>query len=169
MSHFLIDHTRASVAYTALDTDLKREPELLKKYRSVVRGAPTYVRQMGLLQTLAFWTSKKGDAEKLLVKHLITWLCHSQGLPHIKLICGETRGATARAAITYDPMNPVKNFVGPLLERSSRELAMLAVESENYLGWLGRFTEGIYLSSLEGDGEGSANEPSIAKGKGDRA
>ena len=149
MSDFsTLDHLRAKAAAKAIyrngdgiDCELKRaldrgDYKPLKRYRSVICNAPTYVRQVGLLQALAFWMSKDRFAEPLVVQHLIEWLS-SDGPEHTKRIC------EVKPAIEYKT-NDRMSFVEPLLERTSTQIAVLEAEAEVYLGWLGRIIEGIH-------------------------
>jgi CRISPR type III-B/RAMP module-associated protein Cmr5 len=104
----------------------------LKKYRSAVLSAPVEVRQIGLLQTAAFWASKGGEQVELLAD-VASWLMEAPNtskLPH---------GLQA-GMIKALQKNP-EFITEALLNCDAVTLSVLEEEAELFLSWLKRLTE----------------------------
>jgi CRISPR/Cas system CMR-associated protein Cmr5 small subunit len=133
-----LDHRRAGHAYQqAVKNIPEGAKEKAKRYRTVVLSAPAQLRQVGILQLAAFWLTKK-DEEKAVLENVLSWLQS----------CERTRqllrsDATGRPALDLNSKR-LHEVMNPLLARNSTEIALLEAESEAYLGWLKRLTEGRY-------------------------
>lgn len=141
-----LDHERAKEAGERLHAAFKgaRSQKDLKGYRTVALQAPVYLRQVGLIQLVAFWLSKKG-AEVEVLKHLLGWL---ERAPSTKEICAQKTEQQGRnTLVTRRPLKYSARFdeiAGPLLARTAEDVAILEAEAEAFLGWIKRLVEGRY-------------------------
>ncbi len=150
MSFHTLDHLRAKAANEALSRLVinPRSQQCLKRHRTVLRGAALYVRQVGLLQALAFWLSKKGE-ECNVANQLMYWL--ETGPDHTRSICSARSAQSAQgsqpAVAARDAVQGVNYaVVAPLLQRTSTEIAILEADAAALLDWLSRLTEGLHQS-----------------------
>lgn len=74
-----LEHKRAAMAW-AYVSPMEQQPELRKKYYSLIRGFPSLVQSVGIAQALAFLMSKARDerAHQSLINHLTSWLFDAQ-------------------------------------------------------------------------------------------
>ena len=70
-----LDQQRAAFAWRCV------EHGCTKDYVALVSGAPALVSSNGLLQALAYYHQKKGDANEL-AGHILGWLHEQLGLPN---------------------------------------------------------------------------------------
>ena len=72
-----LDHERASYAYKRVEEIKKQNDEKTeKKYRSAVRSSGALIQKSGLMQTLAFYLSKKDNKHyDQLARHILHWKC----------------------------------------------------------------------------------------------
>lgn len=103
-----------------------------KKYRSVVLNAGTYVRQVGLHHTLAFWTSKGGEHLEVL-DDLLAWLASPENPLTAWLFASDAIGRKA--------------WLARLRSLSFAELALVEREAEQILGWYKRLYEGWWKAT----------------------
>jgi len=69
-----LDHERASYAYKCIEDIKKIGGKTEKEYRSAVRSSGALVQKSGLMQTLAFYLSKKDKEHyKQLAGHILHW------------------------------------------------------------------------------------------------
>ena len=90
-----------------------------KKYLSLVRGADTMIHQCGLMQTLAFYWSKKESHHKRLISHILEHMGN-----------------------TYTENNLDKGY-SELLKTDDGELMRKTAQVRSYLLWLKRYAEAI--------------------------
>ncbi|MDP9120146.1 MAG: type III-B CRISPR module-associated protein Cmr5 [Acidobacteriota bacterium] len=110
-----------------------------REYRSVALGTGAQLRQSGILQLVAFWLSKNREAERLVLQDLLSWLKAS---PVTAAIC-RGRDAQDRQEVGSEPQHP-HEVMGPLLARTSLEIAALEAEADAFFLWLKRLTEGFW-------------------------
>lgn len=139
-----LDHLRARFAENIVHERFKdcrrHDDKPLKPYRSIVLNAVPFLRQCGLLQVFAFWYSKgggEGKEDKHVLHDVLSWLAS----PDSALTSSICDGVSPKRAPVSD--SPEAAF-GPLLARTSIEIAVLEAEAEAYLTWLKRLVEGRY-------------------------
>ncbi|MFA6811287.1 MAG: type III-B CRISPR module-associated protein Cmr5 [Desulfoplanes sp.] len=64
------DQKRAELVFENIRLLTENEPELGPKYGTLALNAPTFIRISGLIQVLAFYTSKKEQHHQLFMEHL---------------------------------------------------------------------------------------------------
>lgn len=77
-----LDNERASYAYKCVEEIKNQNDEKTeKKYRSAVRSSGALMQKSGLMQTLAFYLSKKDNEHyNQLARHILHWKCvHDEG------------------------------------------------------------------------------------------
>ncbi len=105
-----------------------------KAYKSLVKSAPAFILTNGLLQTLAFYQSKRNsNAHKYLLDHLSGWV-----LKQLQL------GPEANALSTTSGDNKLAQL---LRSGNSSRLRLATQESLAYLQWLRRFAD----AQIEGE------------------
>lgn len=140
-----IDHERAKTATMAVEKTQGFAPERFKKFRSVVLSAGVSVRQLGLLQFVVFGIGKGGEYLDVL-SALFNWLDRSKTTKHI------VKG--------MDFSGDKIKFMNKLLKRNATDIAALEAESQHFLLWLKRLTEGLEKQRRreEESGDGAENE-----------
>jgi CRISPR type III-B/RAMP module-associated protein Cmr5 len=113
----------------------------LRSYRSTVLGAVPMLRESGLLQVFAFWYSK--EDKRPVLEDVLEWLASAENR-RTAALCAAQRDRSAVVAGNLDA------GYRALLERNSRQLAVIEDEAEAVLGWLKRLVEGR-VKSLEED------------------
>ncbi len=119
-----LEHERAAYAYDCIQDIKKNYPDIEGKYRSAVLSSGALIQKAGLMQTLAFYLSKKNHYEEL-ADHILCWIqCHShKGEP--KLMFNQLLHLNDEA----------------MIEKNMETMALVT--------WLKRFAEGILKK--EGD------------------
>jgi CRISPR type III-B/RAMP module-associated protein Cmr5 len=115
-----IAHDNAKEAFKQITCILNdKDNKTKKEYLSLVRGTDALIHQCGLLQTLAFYLSKKKEHHVLLTSQLLEHL----GLPNNQdqLIDGYNR----------------------LLNKEDSELMRKTAQARRYLLWLKRYAEAM--------------------------
>ena len=120
-----IDHERAKSAIRAVEKAVVEAD--FKKFRTVALSAGVMVHQIGLPQFAAFGISK-GDEYIRVLEGLLGWL--------------ERSDATKQFAKTLNFGDDKIAFMKRLLQLDSSQIAALESESQCYLQWLKRLTEG---------------------------
>ena len=126
-----LEHERAAYAYNCI-LDIKNNHHNIEgKYRSAVLSSGALIQKAGLMQTLAFYLSKKNHYEEL-TDHILCWIqCHSR------------KGETA-------------TLFNQLLHLNDEAMIEKNMETMALITWLKRFAEGV----LKKDGDDSTPEKS---------
>lgn len=135
-----LDQQRAQEAQSRIssrfaDVRFQGDPRL-KQYRTVVKASVVQIREMGLLQTAAFWLSKvKNDraAEKQVLHDLIRWLSKA---PLTK--------RQAASLLENDDLS--RAFLSRLFGKKYKDVILMEAEAIVYLAWLKRLTEALNVS-----------------------
>ena len=122
-----LDHDRALYAYKCVEEIQTIGGDTGKKYRSAVLSSGALIQKSGLMQTLAFYISKKSKKDEddtyyeQLAGHILHW----------KHMCGKTEG---------DLLNAYKK----LLDCSDEEeMVYKTQEAKALILWLKRFAEAM--------------------------
>jgi CRISPR type III-B/RAMP module-associated protein Cmr5 len=130
-----IAHENAKKAFTQITYLLEKKDDKTKReYLSLVRGADALIHQCGLLQTLAFYLSKKKEHHRLLTSQFLAHL----GLPHNQ--------------------DQLINGYNLLLNSEDSELMRMTAQVRYYLLWLKRYAEAMIDPKQEEEEDGSARE-----------
>lgn len=148
-----LEHERAREAAEAVEKrfgSLTVRSEDMKKCRTILRGSSVALRQIGLLQLIAFWLSKVARREDGSQDNSHAWVIAQlmrrlTDAPVTQTICRAQDGERQVRPVGNDPGKPMA-ILPPLTERTATQLAILEAEAEAYLAWLDRITEGLYQS-----------------------
>ncbi|GMT50092.1 MAG: hypothetical protein IEMM0008_1631 [bacterium] len=122
-----LEHERAAYAYDCIQDIKNNHPDVEGKYRSAVLSAGALIQKAGLMQTLAFYLSKKNHYEEL-ADHILCWIqCHNHK--------GQTKLVFKQLLYLNDEA---------MIEKNMETMALIT--------WLKRFAEGV----LKKEGENSA-------------
>lgn len=134
------NHLDQDRARTAVEQVKYRANDAWEQYNTVLKSAVTQIRQIGLLQVIQFWLSKRDDekgrlGEVRVLEDLVAWLCISRTTKHV---------CNAQPEIKYrvGDRNGL-NLADALTSRNTGELRLLEDESRKYLDWLSRIAEGL--------------------------
>lgn len=111
-----IEQERSQAAWSDVQK-IGTDRDVARKYRALVKSAPSDIQTNGLAQTVAFWRAKGRAEHKFLFGHVSAWLQQrvTNGEPlHLWIINATT---------------------------SSNGYRRATVEALAYLGWLKRFAE----------------------------
>lgn len=128
MSVELLDHEAARFAHGCVTQRFGALTTLtddFKKYRSALLSAGPTIRQMGLLQTAAFWNANDTDGFRGLMEDVFGWFAASK----------VAKAAWPSSAVNGDPL-------ARLFDRDSAQLAVLEMEADRVIGFLKRLVEG---------------------------
>lgn len=115
-----LDHDRALYAYKCVEKIEGSGDETEKKYRSAVLASGALIQKSGLMQTLAFYISKKDKEHyKQLAGHILHW--------------DYVYGGTELPLDTYQK----------LLNLSDEEVMYRTQEAKSLILWLKRFAEAM--------------------------
>ncbi|NMG83442.1 MAG: type III-B CRISPR module-associated protein Cmr5 [Methanosarcinales archaeon] len=123
-----LDHDRALYAYKCVEEIKEIGDKTEKKYKSAVRSSGALIQKSGLMQTLAFYLSKKSDDEgslthyEQLAGHILYW----------KHICGKTEGSLIDA---------YKNLLD--CPDADEQIIYTTQEAKALILWLKRFAEAM--------------------------
>ncbi len=119
-----LEHERAAYAYDCIQGIKKNHPDIEGKYRSAVLSSGALIQKAGLMQTLAFYLSKKNHYEEL-ADHILCW------------IKGHNRKGEAK--LLFEQLLNVDDDA--IIEKTMEAMALIT--------WLKRFAEGVLKK--EGD------------------
>jgi len=127
-----LEHERAEYAYNCIQDIKKNHSDIEGKYRSAVLSSGALIQKAGLMQTLAFYLSKKKHYEEV-ADHILCWIqCHSQ---------------KGEAKALFEQLLNLKDEV--IIEKNMETMALIT--------WLKRFAEGV----LKKDGDNRIPEKSM--------
>jgi CRISPR-associated protein Cmr5 len=127
-----LEQNRATQAWKDVQ-EVVSERQKEKEYKSLVKGAPSVILTNGLLQTLAFYQSKKQLHHSKLLKHLSNWVVKQLSLG------GSNQGLSAGD----------NSLALALRTGDSARLRLATQEALAYLQWLRRFAD----AQIEGDAD----------------
>lgn len=126
-----IKHKCAMYAYECITEDIiKTESQIQEKYLSEIRSTATRIHDSGLLQTLAFYCSKKEDEHfKKLSLHIMKWILQDETI----------NGANINIRKWDENQQIVLDFMALLLNKNDEEIMLKTGEAMEVSQWLSRF------------------------------